>query len=129
MTKFELLLIFIFTFFLSTSGFAAKPQDQKITSTAEKCKTLKCVRKNIDNLDAQIVTLIGKRLNYVKRAGELKKNQSLVYDPGRENRILNKVGQQTKNEGYAPSIAKAIFKTILSHSTAFEKRFVAESKN
>jgi len=43
------------------------------STSAESCATLQCVRNNIDQINSQIVSLLGQRLNYVKRAGELKK--------------------------------------------------------
>jgi len=68
------------------------------------------------------VKLIGKRLAYVKRAGELKKNINSVHDQKRENSILASVARQAEQEGYSGSIAKAIFETILKESNRYEKK-------
>jgi isochorismate pyruvate lyase len=121
--KFYYPLIGIFALFLSLNASASCNHNQ-LYSSAENCKTLKCVRGNIDALDKKIVRLLGHRLAYVKRAGELKKNKKLVYDPVRENKILEKVGGQAIKEGYPAIIAEEIFKTILFQSTAFEQNFV-----
>lgn len=90
---------------------------------AQNCQTLACVRNNIDLIDAEIVNLMGSRLAYVKRAGELKKGQKSIHDPERENKILLKVADQAEKAGYSGSIAAAVFKTILFQSNIYEEEF------
>jgi isochorismate pyruvate lyase len=90
---------------------------------ARHCKNLTCVRDNIDSINAKIVRLLGERLQYVKRAGELKKNVKSVHDQKRENEILHSVSMQAKKLGYPGSVAVAVFKTILAQSNVYEKQF------
>lgn len=92
-------------------------------AAASSCQTLTCVRENIDRIDASIVKLLGKRLTYVKRAGGIKKKTKSVYDPKREQKILQKVGKQAMVAGYPASIAIVVFQTILKQSVIYEKRF------
>ena len=93
-----------------------------LATPAQNCKTLSCVRKNIDIIDQQMVKLIGQRLTYVKRAGELKGHKIPVYDPAREKVILDTVGQQAEKQGYPASIAQDVFKTILNQSRTYEEK-------
>ena len=81
------------------------------------------MRTGIDQINSQIVTLLGQRLQYVKRAGELKKNKKSIHDQARENMILTNVGKQAQREGYPASIAQAVFKAILKQSNVYEKKF------
>ena len=90
---------------------------------ASHCKDLTCVRDNIDSINAKIVRLLGERLQYVKRAGELKKNVKSVHDQKRENAILQSVSKQAKKLGYPGGVAVAVFKTILAQSNVYEKQF------
>lgn len=90
---------------------------------SSQCQSLHCVRVGIDQINAKIVTLLGQRLRYVARAGELKGRKHPVHDPKREAIILQAVMQQAKEQDYPPQIAKAVFKTILQQSVQYEKRF------
>lgn len=103
-------------------AFASAISPTNLTPASD-CQTLECVRNNIDNVDKQIIALIGDRLTYVKRAGELKKHTASVHDQARENKILQTVSQQAENAGYPGSIASAVFKTILTQSNIYEKQF------
>src|SRR5262245_59811430 len=108
-------IIFITIFFIMANiSFAS-------VTPADKCATLQCVRKNIDSIDQKLVKLIGERLTYVKRAGELKKNAKSIHDQSRENKILKSVGKQAQQTGYPATIAIAIFKTILAQANIYEK--------
>ena len=98
-------------------------------TSARACQTLICVRKNIDVIDTKIVKLIGFRLTYVRRAGELKKNTASIHDQARENKVLKKVTYQAEKAGYSGSIASAIFKTILLQSNIYEKKIHTINNN
>lgn len=88
---------------------------------ARNCQSLICVRNNIDIIDSQIVKLIGLRLTYVKRAGELKKGKQPIHDQVRENQIILKVSQLATKMGYPGSIAAEIYKTLLIQTNTYEK--------
>ncbi len=115
-----LLYLFTLAVIYSSSALAAAPD---LTIAAKKCTTLTCVRSGINVIDQKIIAEIGKRLAYVKRAGELKKNVKSVHDQQRENQILAAVAEQAKKMGYSGDIAKAVFKTILQQSNIYEKQF------
>ncbi len=108
----------ILLFVMSNTVNAAEKCDNK----AEKCSNLTCVRNCIDSIDSQIVTLIGKRLAYVKRAGEIKNGTIPIHDQKRENQILKKVCLLAEKQGYSGDIAKSIYKTILEQSNYYELR-------
>lgn len=100
-----------------------KPKNmQQSINIAEKCAYLNCVRNHIDTIDAQLVTLLGERLAYVKRAGELKGPNVPVHDQARENKILDKVSKAAETFGYSGEIARAVFVTLLKQSNSYERR-------
>ena len=90
---------------------------------ADKCPTLTCVRKEIDMINHQIVTLMGQRLAYVRRAGELKTNVKSVHDQKREDQIIAKVTEQAKRIGVPISAVQGVFKEILAVSNQYEKNY------
>lgn len=99
-----------------------------VFAAASSCETLACVRKNIDRIDAKMIALLGQRLTYVKRAGELKKNQA-IYDRRRERKILRRIEEQAIAEGYPASIAIAVFETILRQSVLYEKKSITKKNS
>lgn len=91
---------------------------------AENCENLNDVRKQIDIIDDELLQLIGKRLTYVKRAGELKVGKTTsVQDQERENYILTKASQRALELGFPEEIARAILKEILSQAVQYEKQY------
>ncbi len=123
MDKFALLLLTFLLFFQQPSlAFWGK---ESSTAPTSNCQTLSCVRREIDVIDKQIVELIGKRLAYVKMAGELKKNRKIIHDCAREHEILEEVKEQAASLGYPSDIAVEIFKTILVQSNIYERKYHA----
>ncbi len=113
------LILLVFCVVNIATAQAATP----VTSvTSANCPTLTCVRQHIDNIDQQIVKLLGQRLAYVKRAGELKAQQKSIHDQAREDTILQTVAQQAKANGYPSEIAVNVFKTILAQANIYERR-------
>ena len=105
------------------SGLSLANPMQQTNAIAEKCADLNCVRGNIDNIDSQIVALLGQRLAYVKRAGELKGPNVPVHDQAREDKILAKVAQEAESFGYPGTIARALYTTLLQQTNAYEQQF------
>ena len=112
-------LFSVFLLFGSSTVFASTPA----LLPAEQCQTLTCVRHHIDIIDANMVMLVGQRLTYVKRAGELKQGKQAVHDAAREQQILMRITQLAKAAGYSPAIAVAIYKTLLLQTNQYERQF------
>jgi chorismate mutase len=108
---------------LAQIGLSSQANMNMFIQAAERCSNLDCVRQNIDVIDSQLVLLLGQRLAYVKRAGELKGPQRPVHDQARESVILNKVIQEADFIGYPSYFVRAVFITILAQSNIFEQRF------
>jgi chorismate mutase/prephenate dehydratase len=79
------------------------------------------LRKQIDALDEQIVTLLNDRAQVVVQIGKLKQqNKSPIYAPDREKMILQKV--RKLNAGPLPDrCLEAVYRELMSGSFALEK--------
>jgi isochorismate pyruvate lyase len=111
-------LSFAFILFFSLSGVIYA--SEKCDSKPEKCTNLTCIRDCIDSIDTQIVDLIGQRLSYVKRAGEIKGKNIPIHDQKRENQILEKVSLLAEKQGYSSKFIISIYKIILEESNYYE---------
>ncbi len=82
---------------------------------------LNSLRKKIDTIDGQVVTLLNKRAGLVKSVGKIKhKSGSSVYVPDREAEIYNNIVRKNKGP-LSPGAVKAIYREIMSSSLTLEK--------
>ena len=84
-------------------------------------ESLDDLRRNIDSLDKQLVTLLGRRAEFVGRIGHLKADAGTpVVDPGRERDVLDRV--TALNPGpYDDDHVRAIFREIMAASRSLEE--------
>jgi prephenate dehydrogenase len=82
--------------------------------------TLALLRSEIDNIDEHIVLLLNKRAQLVTSVGEWKHSNNFpIFDPSRENIILEKI--QKNNKGPLPnSILTKIFSDLVSNFRQWE---------
>ena len=72
------------------------------------------LRIKIDNIDDEILTLLNKRMEFVKEIGEIKQStQSAIYRPERERAIISRL--KNKNKGLLNQNAiEAIYQEIFA---------------
>ncbi|KIM09615.1 MAG: chloride transporter [Sulfurovum sp. FS08-3] len=86
--------------------------------------TLEKLRKNIDKLDDEILTLLNKRMEYVHQVGELKgKDGGAIYRPEREQAIMERLTKlsQSHNGLLQRKHIEAIFYEIIGISKSLER--------
>jgi len=75
------------------------------------------LRDQIDELDNQIVDLLGERFELVQQVGELKKGSGAqVYQSGREYEIIERVVERGVALGLNPLLLQALFLQIFAVS-------------
>ena len=80
------------------------------------------LRKNIDNIDEQLVELITKRIEIVKKIGEFKKQNNLpIVDKNRFENVLEKVEKTAIQQGLSPDFVKELYEVIHKYSCEVEK--------
>ncbi|MEO2065570.1 MAG: prephenate dehydratase [Desulfurobacteriaceae bacterium] len=84
-------------------------------------KRLETLRKEIDQIDREILSLLNRRAELAKEVGQIKKKEGLpFYVPGREAKILSKL--EELNQGpLPPESIRAIFREIISACRALEE--------
>ena len=83
------------------------------------------LRKEIDAIDNEILSLLNKRMEVVKRVGELKNTSNTpVYRPEREKEIIKRLTELSKKEGGILGIneIEAIFLEIFAISRTLERK-------
>lgn len=75
--------------------------------------TIESLRNEIDNIDAEIVSLLNKRYNYCIAIGELKKNNLIqVLDSSREQKIIDRLNTMSEY----PGMVETLWPVIMEYS-------------
>ena len=83
---------------------------------------LKLLREKLDNLDYQLLKIIKKRTELVKKVLILKKYKNEIVDKKRINIILKKIKKESIKRNIDPRITKRIWKNMILSYIDFEKR-------
>ncbi|WP_068546018.1 bifunctional chorismate mutase/prephenate dehydrogenase [Thalassotalea crassostreae] len=74
-------------------------------------------RNEIDSIDEQLLTLIAKRRLVTAKVGELKSNKGMpIFDPSREQALLNRLKAQGASDDLSPSLIEDVFRRIMRDS-------------
>ena len=78
------------------------------------------IRQQIDTVDNEIVALLEERMKLVTRVSAFKQRTGkAIYDPKREQALLDKVGASVANPEYQEPIV-ASFADIMKHSRTYQ---------
>jgi len=81
----------------------------------EACESLEDVRGAIDDLDREILRLLGSRARYVAAAARFKTDRNSVRAPGRQRAMLARRREWAEEEGLDPDFVEALYRDIVSH--------------
>ena len=88
-------------------------------------RELNDLRKNIDKIDNEILTLLNKRMQIVKKVGEVKNNADTpIYRPEREKEIIDRLTKLSKlqNGILTKDEIEAVFLEIFAISRSLERK-------
>ncbi len=71
------------------------------------------IRKEIDNIDSEIVKLLSERSFLVTEAGKTKKTEMSVQDSKRVDQVIKRIKQKALKAGLDPVIAETIYRNIV----------------
>ncbi len=84
-------------------------------------RDLSQIRRDIDNLDRQLVALLAKRAQLVEQVVVYKRSHHMaVVDRGREDEMLARIANVAKEEGLDPRVAQQVLRTVIDGFTLLE---------
>ena len=83
---------------------------------------LNLLRKKLDKLDSDLLKIIKKRTDIVKKVLSLKSSKNEIVDKKRISSILNKIKKESLKKKIDPKITHRIWKNMIWSYIAFEKR-------
>ena len=81
----------------------------------QECETISDIRNEIDNLDQQIIEILGKRFMYVKEIVRFKSNEEDVIARKRYEEVLLKRREWAKIQNLDPETIENIYKTLIQY--------------
>ena len=87
---------------------------------AVKCETMTDVRREIDRLDRELVTLLAERQSYIEQAGQIKATRDKVRDVPRIEDVVAKVLAAAKEAGLSPAMAEPVWRLLIEKSIEHE---------
>ena len=89
---------------------------------------LKKVRKNIDNIDNEIIKLISSRFKEIHKVTKLKDNQDQIIDHERITHILKSVQSKAKKNKIDPEIITRIWQIFIQEAIKLEYSKIKKTK-
>ena len=86
------------------------------------CTSLGEIRKNIDSLDMEIVSLLVRRGKYVQQAAKFKSNYSNIEDKKRIDEIIDKVTRYSRDLDFDSTVIEKIYSFMIEVYVQFEKK-------
>ncbi len=90
--------------------------------TPEACENMADIRREIDDLDGQIIALLGKRFAYVKAASKFKTSEAAVKAPERLQAMLVQRRAWAEAAGLSPDVIEKMYRDLVSYFIAEEMR-------
>lgn len=90
--------------------------------------SIDAVRKEIDQLDHQLVALIARRGECVKAAAGFKKDSAAVRAPDRVQQVIDKVRAQAKAQGLPEEIIEQVYRAMITAFINYELQQHSELK-
>ena len=85
-----------------------------------RCTSMSDVRREIDRLDREIVTLLAERQNYIEQAGRIKQSRDKVRDDARVADVIAKVRARAAEVGAHPDLAETVYRAMVEWCIAYE---------
>jgi isochorismate pyruvate lyase len=96
----------------------------------ENCTGMEDIRVEIDNMDRDIIAILGKRFEYVKSAAKFKTSETSVRAPERFKSMLEQRRVWASSEGLSPDAIEKMYRDLVNHFIKEEMaRCEAESVN
>ena len=85
-------------------------------------KKLDSLRKQLDKLDNNLLKIVKKRTNIIKKILSLKEYKKQIVDKKRINKVLSNIKKESLKSNIDPKITNRIWKNMIWSYIDFEKR-------
>jgi isochorismate pyruvate lyase len=79
------------------------------------CRNIEEVRREIDSIDAEIISLLGKRLDFIQAIVKYKNNADDVYATGRYNAVIDERRKMAILHRLDPDVIEKIYRLLMDY--------------
>lgn len=79
------------------------------------CSGMEEIRAEIDNMDRDIISILGKRFEYVKAASKFKSSKNSVRAPERFAKMIEKRRAWAEAEGLSPDAIEKMYRDLVDY--------------
>lgn len=90
----------------------------------EDCTTIEEVRDAIDQLDREIVSLLGQRFGYVKTITRFKRTEEDIRAPERYRAVLSQRREWAADAGLNPDAIEKMYRDLIAHFIEEERKLL-----
>jgi chorismate mutase / prephenate dehydrogenase len=85
------------------------------------------IRKNLDQLDKEMLSILAKRMNLIPKVAEFKRQNNIPrYQPEREKAVLESKRKLAEEMSLNPDLVEDIYKRIIQDAHRIEKDIMGE---
>ena len=91
------------------------------------CKNIEDIRRAIDELDEEIITLLGKRYQYVKEIVKFKeKNEESIVAKARREAVIRSRRKLAVENGLDPDVIEELYRNLINHFIAEDLKLIRD---
>jgi len=91
------------------------------------CNNIEEIREAIDELDREIIALLGRRFQYVKGIVKFKdKNEQSIVARERKEAVIRSRRKLAVENGLDPNVIEALYRNLINHFIAEELKMIRE---
>jgi isochorismate pyruvate lyase len=79
------------------------------------CRNIEEVRREIDSIDQEIISLVGKRLEFVCEIVKYKNNKDEVFARERYDAVISKRRESALEKKLDPDVIEKIYRTLMDY--------------
>lgn len=92
------------------------------------CTSIEEIRNAIDALDTEIITLFGKRFQYVKEIVKFKTDEESIIAKERREEVIRERRRLASENGLDPDVFENIYRTLIQHFISEEMEILNNKK-
>ena len=92
-------------------------------------KTMKELRREIDQLDKELISILAKRQKCIENAALIKKERNLIIDKDRIEEVISNIKKLSSSSGLSETISEPLWRKLIELSIEHEFEEFERKKN
>jgi isochorismate pyruvate lyase len=95
----------------------------------KQCNNIEEIRQCLDEIDFQIIELLGNRLNYIKEIVKFKLDEKEIIANARQKEVINLRREWAENNNLDPGLIESLYKTLIEFNIKKELKIFRKLKS